>query len=116
MIQIKVMLMCAMGLSTGILAKKLEGVANGSKKIDHDYFEVKVASIDEYMDHLDDDIDVLMVGPQVNFKYDELKSAFEEKGIATMLIDSKEYGEMDAPTILKRAILAQRKFNENNKK
>ena len=29
-----------------------------------------------------------------------------------MLIDSKEYGEMDAPTILKRAILTQKKFNE----
>ncbi len=38
-----------------------------------------------------------------------LKKAFEEKGIATMLIDSKEYGEMDAATILKRAILAQKK-------
>lgn len=112
MIRIKIMLMCAMGLSTGILAKKLEEVARESKKIDQDYFEVKVTSIDEYMDHLDDDIDVLMVGPQVNFKYDELKKAFEEKGVATMLIDSKEYGEMDAPTILKRAILTQKKFNE----
>jgi PTS system cellobiose-specific IIB component len=112
MIRIKIMLMCAMGLSTGILAKKIEDVASGSKKIDQDYFEVRVASIDEYMDHLDDDIDVLMVGPQVNYKYDELKKAFEERGIATMLIDSMEYGEMDAATILKRAILAQKKFNE----
>lgn len=115
MIQIRLMLVCAMGLSTGILAKKIEKIAGESQKIDHKYFNIKVTSIDEYTEHLDDDIDVVLVGPQVNFKYEEMKSAFEEKGIATMLIDSKEYGEMDAATIFKRAILAQRNFKENKK-
>jgi len=115
MFRVKLLLMCAMGLSTGILAKKIQGIAETSKMIDHDYFEIHVTSIDEYKEYLKQPISLVLVGPQVAFKYEEIKKTLEKKGIPTLLIDEKDYGMMDASTILKKALIEIRNYENKIK-
>lgn len=86
-----IMLVCNAGMSTGMLAKKMEKVSNGECK-------VKAYGISEYTEHLDN-IDVILVGPQIRFEFDEVKK--RAGNIIVLNIDPIKYGTMNAEEILK---------------
>lgn len=86
-----IMLVCNAGMSTGMLAKKMENVSNGECR-------VKAYGISEYENHLEN-IDVILVGPQIRFEYEEIKE--KAGGIKVLNIDPIKYGTMNAVEILK---------------
>ena len=86
-----IMLVCNAGMSTGMLAKKMEKSSEG-KCI------VKAYGIAEYMDHLEN-VDIILVGPQIRFQSDEIR---ENAGAIPVLdIAPMHYGCMNAEAILK---------------
>ncbi len=50
------------------------------------------------------DTDVVLVAPQIRFKEDDVVEACKNYKIAVGLIDTKHYGRMDAPSVMKSAI------------
>ena len=65
----KVLLICAAGMSTSILMKKMEQYASDQG------FElaIKAVGLMEYQDYVND-YDVVLLGPQVSYKLDSVKS------------------------------------------
>ncbi|GLC89075.1 PTS sugar transporter subunit IIB [Lysinibacillus piscis] len=85
----QILLVCNAGMSSGILARKMEDAANGTMTI-------KAVGVSEYKDHVENK-DLLIVGPQIRFQLDEISKAVP---IPVMLIDFQKYGLMDAEGIL----------------
>lgn len=84
-----VLLVCNAGMSTGILAKKMEELGGG---------EVKVSAVasGDYKDKAGE-ADVILVGPQIRFMAEEIE---KNVSIPVLVIDFRKYGIMDAKGIL----------------
>lgn len=97
----KVYLFCNAGMSTSLVAMKMQEVADKYKLP----IEVK-AFPDSKMSNIVEELnpDVILLGPQVKYKYSETKEKYESKGIKVGLIDTVDYGKADGERILKRAI------------
>ncbi|ERL08639.1 PTS system cellobiose-specific IIB component [Olsenella profusa DSM 13989] len=80
----KVLLVCAGGMSTSILMKKLEKYA-ASKGID---FEVAAVGLSAYKDKWQD-YDVLLMGPQVGYQKDDVTKSVS---IPVGVIPPADYG------------------------
>ncbi|MBO0430123.1 PTS sugar transporter subunit IIB [Vagococcus fluvialis] len=80
----KVMLICNAGMSTGILAKKIEAASNGT-------LDVKAYSEAEYEDYLEG-IDLVLIGPQIVFLMDNIK---KNVSVPVDSIAPVKYGLMD---------------------
>lgn len=88
----KVLLVCAGGVSTGIMCKAIK------KAAEDDGVELDIAA--HALDQLNEFIEgteVLLVAPQVSFRYDEIKNRFP--GINVKLIDMLDYGMMNGKKI-----------------
>lgn len=48
--------------------------------------------------------DVLLLGPQIGYRYEAMKAACEAEGIPIAVIDSGLYAKMDGETVLKNAL------------
>lgn len=91
-------LVCAGGMSTSILVKKMQDVAEKEKK------EVTIAAMSESaFGSYKEPTDVLLLGPQVSYLLDEMKKAYEPKGIKVASIDMMTYGRMDGKAVLDMA-------------
>ncbi|MBM6841394.1 PTS sugar transporter subunit IIB [[Clostridium] spiroforme] len=93
-------LFCSAGMSTSMLASKMQKVADDHKLP----IEVKAfpdGKIDEIVDNYHPD--VILLGPQVKYKFDEINAKY---GSATpvQVIDQQAYGVMDGEKVLKSAI------------
>jgi PTS system cellobiose-specific IIB component len=53
--------------------------------------------------------DVIMLGPQVKYLYDDTVKNFGEYGAPILMIKSEDYGVMDGEKVLKQAIIALKK-------
>ncbi len=92
-------LLCAGGMSTSILAKKMEKEAQSQGK------EVKVIAMSEsaFKTHKEP-TDVLLLGPQVGHILDRMKKECEPKGIKVAMIDRMIYGQMNGKAVLEKAL------------
>lgn len=96
---LKVVLLCAGGASTGMLAKKMEEVAktvNLDAKVDA-YGVAQAASVGV-------DADVIMLGPQVGYQQKDVQAQVPDKPV--VVIDMLDYGRMNAKKILSQAVKA----------
>ena len=84
----RIYLFCAAGMSTSLVAKKMQEVAD----------KHNLPIVEELHP------DVILLGPQVKFKFEETASKYEPKGIPVAVIDLEDYGKIDGERILKRAI------------
>ncbi|WP_196001205.1 PTS sugar transporter subunit IIB [Clostridium sp. 1001271B_151109_B4] len=104
----RIYLFCSAGMSTSMLANIMQNVADSHKLP----LEVKAFSdskIDEIVEEKNPD--VILLGPQVKYRYKEIVSRYENKGIPIEVINSDDYGMMNGEKILKHAI----KLIKNNK-
>ncbi len=90
----KVLLVCAGGMSTSILMKKLEKYAS-EQGID---FEIAAVGLAAYKD-VWQDYDCILMGPQVGYRKDELASACS---IPVDVIAPADYGIGNCPNIFKQ--------------
>ena len=97
----RVYLFCSAGMSTSMLARKMQGVANSHNlPIEVEAFpDGKIGQIIE-----ETRPDVILLGPQVKFRYQEIVSEFGSTGIPIQVIDQTAYGMMDGEKVLKSAI------------
>ena len=81
----KVMLVCNAGMSTGILAKKVMQASKGTIQCDA-FGEA------EYLDHINDGYELLLVGPQIRHLKPEIEKSVS---VPVDVIPPRYYGLMD---------------------
>lgn len=99
----KIYLFCSAGMSTSMLASIMQEVANKHKLP----IEVKAfpdGKIDEIVNEKNPD--VILLGPQVKYRYKEIVNKYASKNIPIEVIDSDDYGMMNGEKVLKFAIKA----------
>lgn len=94
-----IMLVCSAGMSTSLLVTKMEKAAE-AQGLEAKIFAVAEA---EASNHLDE-IDVLLLGPQVRFLEGNMKKKLEPKGIPLAVINSVDYGMMKGDKVLEQAL------------
>lgn len=97
----RIYLFCSAGMSTSMLASKMQAVAEENSLP----IEVKAYPHNE----LDEIIkkyhpDCILLGPQVKYLYDKTVKDFGATGIPIAVIDAGDYGMMNAAKVLKAAI------------
>lgn len=97
----RVYLFCSAGMSTSMLASKMQGVANDHK------LPIEVAAFpDGKLAEIvaEKHPDVILLGPQVKYLYDSVVEKYGSTGIPIQVIDQTAYGMMDGEKVLKSAI------------
>ena len=94
----KVYLFCSAGMSTSMLASKMQAVANSHNlPMEVEAFpDGKIGQIIEERHP-----DVILLGPQVKYRYQEIVDKFGSTGIPIQVIDQSEYGMMNCEKELK---------------
>lgn len=97
----KVYLFCSAGMSTSMLASKMQAVANSHNlPMEVETFpDGKIGQIIEERHP-----DVILLGPQVKYRYQEIVDKFGSTGIPIQVIDQSDYGMMNGEKVLKSAI------------
>lgn len=91
----KILLICANGLSTSLL------VSNMKKHAEQDMvIEAKPMS---ELSRVVDQWDVILVGPQIRYKIGEINKICNAHGKKAGIIDTVVYGRMDGAAALKQA-------------
>ena len=106
----KVYLFCSAGMSTSILASKMQEVANSHN------LPIKVAAFshNKLGEIVKSDCpDCILLGPQVEYLYDETVANFGHLNIPISVIDQDDYGMMNGERVLKKAILLIKKNNKS---
>lgn len=97
----KIYLFCSAGMSTSMLANLMQKVADEHKiPVEIQAFaDNKIGQIIE-----EKHPDVILLGPQVKFRYDEIVRLYGHTGIPIQVIDAGDYGMMKGDKVLKTAI------------
>ena len=88
----RIHLVCSAGMSTSLLVNNMKKSAPGP-----------FAALEEIVD----DYDVILVGPQVRFKLDDIKEICRKHGKRCALIDMRVYGRMDGKAAVELAEKAE---------
>ncbi len=111
----KMVLACVAGLSTTMMMDSMKNVIKNSKKLDADNFELMAIPVEQLPAEIEG-TDVVLLGPQVSYKSDFVKSVTEPRNIPFIVIDQATYGSMDGATAIKEALIAIRKQEIDNNK
>ncbi|TDQ37691.1 PTS sugar transporter subunit IIB [Aureibacillus halotolerans] len=96
---INIVLVCSAGMSTSLLVKSMEDAAKTSDK------DISIqATASESLANLENEIDVLMLGPQVGYMKKEFEQKYVPKGIKVEVINTVDYGRMNGDKVLARAL------------
>ena len=97
----RVYLFCSAGMSTSMLASKMQSVADS-----HDLpIEVEAFPDGKIGQIIDEKRpDVILLGPQVKYRYGEIVGKYGDRGIPIQVIDQTDYGMMNGEKVLKSAI------------
>lgn len=91
----KILLVCAGGMSTGLLMKKMEAYwAEQGEEL-----KITAVGMSEY-DEVYKDYDIVMVGPQISYRMKQIK---EDTGLPCDTIPSFDYAVANCPNIMKLA-------------
>lgn len=92
----KVLLVCAAGMSTSMLMKKMEAYAKDNG-ID---LEIAARSFSELKDPADDGYDCILIGPQISYQKDKVVA--KAQGLPVDIIPMKDYGRQNCPAIFEQ--------------
>ncbi len=91
----KILLICANGLSTSILMNKMQKWGK-EKNID---LEVKAVPMSEYL-NVYKNYDCILIGPQISYQYNEIKA--NAVGVPVEKINPMDYGMSNVDNIMKQ--------------
>lgn len=91
----KVLLVCAAGMSTSLLTQNMMKNANPG-----DFVEALPVS---ELAHNIDRFDVVLLGPQIKFRLKEVENVAKPKGIPVGVVEMRTYGMMDGKTAMAQA-------------
>ncbi|EUB30528.1 PTS sugar transporter subunit IIB [Olsenella uli] len=90
----KLLLVCYAGMSTSMMAEKLE--AEGMRRgLDLTVQAVPMANLESYLD----DVDIVLLGPQVRFAEDDVKKAVDGK-CPLEVMSPQDFGMMNASHVI----------------
>lgn len=93
----RIMLACALGMSTGMLVERMREAAASQGK-DYKIWAVDVATVDRNVG----EFDVLLLGPQVTYLLSDMQAKYEEL-TPVAVIKPVDYGRMNGKAVLKFA-------------
>lgn len=96
---ITIRLFCAAGMSTSLLVSKMKNAAK-DKGIEADIEAFPESQIDKHLDN----VDVVLLGPQVGYTMPKAKKICEPKGVPVDVIPMIDYGMMNGEKVLAFAI------------
>lgn len=99
----KILLVCALGASTGVMVNKMKRAADSDPSIDKSNLEINAISADVFKDNFEK-YDVVLLGPQIRFKEKEFRKLCDEKQIPLAMIPISDYGMMKGQNVLKQAM------------
>lgn len=96
---VRVILACAVGFSSSMLVERMKAYAN------EEQLDVFVDAVsEEGINKIIDQVDILLLGPQVNHMEEILKEKYKDRPVKISVIDSMAYGLMDGKKVLKNAL------------
>lgn len=93
------MLVCSAGMSTSLLVKKMTEAIEKSQ-VEATVIAVAEADFDKYRNN----VDVVLLAPQVRFLEKNLKRVLDPLGIPVSIINGIDYGTMDGEKVLNDAL------------
>ncbi|ADL69824.1 phosphotransferase system lactose/cellobiose-specific IIB subunit [Thermoanaerobacterium thermosaccharolyticum DSM 571] len=95
----KIVLVCSAGMSTSLLVKKMNDAAikKGLK------VEIEAFAEADLKRNLEN-VDAILIGPQVRYLLSKIKQIAEPRGIAVDVIESRLYGKVDGEGVLNKAL------------
>ena len=101
--KLDIVLCCSAGMSTSLVVEKMQDAAK-ENGIDAEIKAVPVSSVED----LDSShkIDILLLGPQVKFKLNELKEVYKDQKTLVDVINMIDYGMINGEKILTDALKA----------
>ncbi len=95
----KILLVCCAGMSTSLLVSKMQAAAKETG------IECSIEATGEAQvkDHIDD-IDILLLGPQVRFLLKQFQKSLADKNVSVEVINTIDYGTMNGKKVLARAL------------
>ena len=91
----KVLLICAAGMSTSLLTNNMRKNAQPGDEVD----AVPVSELE----HNIDKYDVILLGPQIRFKLKDVEKLATARGKKAGVIDMRAYGMMDGKAAMDQA-------------
>lgn len=95
----KIILVCSAGMSTSMLVKKMITSAQ-ERSLDAEIMAVGEAELKNKLDNLD----VVLIGPQVRYLEKKIREQLEPKGIKVDVINPIAYGMIQGDKVLDQAI------------
>ena len=92
----KIVLFCALGMSTSLLVEKMKTAAKESSQ----QITIEAHSIDEF-EKIGKTADVILLGPQIRYKKQALLK--QTNGIPLDVIDAVAYGTLNGEKVLSQA-------------
>lgn len=96
-----ILLACAAGMSTSLLVTKMKEAAQ-EKGIEAKIYAVSVAEVDKEI--TDNNIDVVLLGPQVRYEESNMAKKLAPHGIPLAVINMQDYGMMNGSKVFQTAL------------
>ncbi|API91786.1 MULTISPECIES: PTS sugar transporter subunit IIB [Virgibacillus] len=100
----KIILVCSAGMSTSMLVKKMKETAD-SRNLEVDIRAIAETQLKNEME----DLQVVLIGPQVRYLEKKIKAQLEPKGVAVDVIDQMAYGMIQGDKVLDQALSLAKK-------
>ena len=95
----KILLACGMGASSGFLANAVRK-AGKAAGLDVDCKAVSDSDISANVKYYD----IVMLGPHIAYKFDEVKKLLEGTDKKVLMIDKNDYAMLDGAAVMKKAL------------
>lgn len=96
-----IMLACSAGMSTSLLVNKMKEAA-AAQGIEANIAAYSSSEAEQKL--TSEDVDVLLLGPQVRFMQKQFEDLVADKNIPVAVIDMADYGMMNGENVLKTAL------------
>lgn len=94
-----IVLVCSAGMSTSLLVTKMQKAATEQD------IQIHISAVSEAdLKYHSEEIDCLLLGPQVRFLLSKMSGVLEAKGIPVAVINSVDYGMMNGQAVLEQAL------------
>ncbi|MFD0051247.1 PTS sugar transporter subunit IIB [Actinomycetes bacterium NPDC127524] len=93
-----ILLCCCAGMSSSLLVSKMKKSAE-KQNLQYRIWAVTIEAVSREIDQAD----VLLLGPQVRYLYNDFKQLGEKKGIPVAVIDMLHYGNLNGAAVLQAA-------------
>lgn len=106
--KMRILLCCEGGLSTNLLMQEMKKVVKASQNLKDENFEFNAIPLSDLELQIND-WDVVLVGPQVGHRLNDVKKLCEAQNKPYQVIDKDVYGAVDGQTVVKMGIVLYRK-------